>query len=328
MIKRIKKTSESKVVEKEPVQKIKSIWPRKIGRAMFWLMIGFLTLRGIGTLFYSDDSTDVTKLIENTKSAGIERFETEMQAAAFAENFIGEYLTYSSLDRNEHNERISKYYLDSLDDYGMNNIQGQAVVQDATALSVKWYSAEQLNIDVKAKLKYTIKTPAAEPDKPMVEQEKCRDVYIRVPVRKDNGKYVVEDIPIFIPEPEKASVKYEPYSGETVEDTGNIREMLSNFIKTYFEGSESEILYYLSDPANRIAGMKGAFSYKSLDNLRVFRGPTENEYLAMVEFTIVDPISNQALKQRMHVVMEKKETRYYIRQFDARTGNLNNREED
>lgn len=305
--------------------KLKSSTPQKVGRIILWVLIGFLLLRGIGSILRRNSVDDINNKVNELVSNSTRRSAIAEGAGAYAEGFAKEYMTYKAGNGEEYRIRLSKYlpsYLNGLS----ANIVTESNVQalGAEVLSKDFYSDNQINVDVKVNVKYT--KPAQNANGSGAQNEEIiRNVFLRVPVIEKDGMFVIEDMPSFIAQPNNASVEFDAYSGTAAdqETTQSIQEMLQSFIKTYYEGNEGEISYYMSDSNNKVKGLNGLFKFISIDQVNVYTIKS-NEYVSLVNFVVQDPISKQDLKQRIHVEIVKKDNKYYIKRFNVRTGNLKN----
>lgn len=305
---------------------------QRMGKILLWTLVVFLILRGIGTLF-KDDRTDAARqLISDFVASRQYRERVEFEASAFAEGFAMEYLTYESGSKEEYVERIRKYvpaYLESLDMSFYSGVKAQGLT--AQALRLSWKSQNSLNVDVRVKVQYFVVFPKdnENAEAAAVPEIVTKDVYIRIPVTEKEGKYIVDDYPAFIPQPEKAEAVFDYYSGSEADRkiSGEITGVLENFFKTYYSGSAGEIAYYMLDSSRKIKGLEGRYKLSRMHSVKVYKPQKEEErYLALVTLSVEDSTNQQQFFQRFHVQLVKKEGRFYIGSFDVRIGNLNQNE--
>ncbi|MDT8718213.1 conjugal transfer protein [Clostridium sp. 19966] len=269
---------------------------------------------------------DPTKAIQTNVDKNLTVYqskeEIKNQAAAFAESFAKEFLTYDSNNSDDYINRIKKYVPDYLKG-SMNSInsKSQAEADDVIAISSNFYTNTQLNIDIKARVKYS--TPNVQNDITGQIETKVsiKDVYLRVPVAFKDNRYAVEDLPTVISDPGTADISDNQYNGKAADDSyiNAIKDTLTSFLKTYTSGSSSELSYYMLNPQFNVNGIKG-FKFDNITDLRVFN-QANNEFLALVTFSLTDSDSNQDIKQRVNFTLVKKD-RYYIKNFDTRVDNL------
>lgn len=309
---KINKSTNSQKNKKEKVFKIKSETSQKIGRIVLWTLIAFLCIRGIGSILRGNVKIDIDQKMNAALQANSEKVKFTKEAASFAEAFSIEYLTYKQGESEGYQQRLSKYmpsYLSVVDNIGGNQVQAM----DAITFRTENYTDNQINVDVKVKAKYLISGA-----------EKIKDVFIRVPILRKDNKYVVEDLPVFIPEPGIANSESKIFEGKVLEDneTTKIKEMIGSFLKVYCEGSPNEINYYMYDSNTKISVLNGQVKFKAIDDVKAFKGEDSNISIVIVSYRVEDPDSNQIIKQDMHLKLVKKDGRYYIKEFNTRIGNL------
>lgn len=314
---------------------IKGTTFQRIVKTVLWILICFLLFKGaVNTIKGSQTGRIDEKLTAFTKSMD-RRLKLEQEASDFAESFVREYLTYKSREDEEHKKRIRSFTASYISDAGLVNLygDGQCVVLDTWTVKRDWYSDSQINVDVRAKVKYikVTKTVLSGEENKTVEsiEEKLGEIYLRVPIRETEGGYIVEDLPAFIPEPDKPEIKYEKYYGTTADESTakQIKETLNTFFKAYYEGEAGEIKYFMSDTTKKVKGLNGKFKYNGLNEVMVYLNTSDGSYIAIADLFIEDKDSNQPVKQAFHIELEAKEARYFIKNFDARIGNLKYKEE-
>lgn len=291
---------------------IKSATPHSVLRILLWILIAFLILRGVASLFGKTTSESIGITVQQKLTANKKQDQIKTEAAAFAEGFSEEYMTYKGNDTEEYQERLSKYlssYASALEPSISGNCDVQAI--RATAIKCSFYSTNQVNVDVRVKVKYSQST---------------KDIFLRVPVIENGGKYTIEDLPMVIPAQEIAALDVNNYSGTAATDneTSEIKKMLQNFLQTYCRGNDTELNYFMSDSSTKIKGLKGSFNFKSIDDVKVFYMKDKNSYLVLCSYTITDINSNQDFKQDIHVHVTKQDGRYYVKDIDTRSIDLNN----
>ncbi len=321
-------------------EKLKTALPQTVGRVILWIMVAFLLLRGIGSILRPDPVKAINSQVTEFKDALDREFRVASEASAFAEGFAREYLTYKGGDGEEYKRRLAAYAPSrvvsaSID---LSNNDRASRVTDTQTVEVQWHSDSQVNILVQAKVVYTIsQAVAGEPEVPeavlaAVTQVDIKEdnIYIKIPVYTDGRRYVVEDLPVFVPRLEKAEVQYTRHSGTAAgeEEAAAINEMLKNFFRTYYEGSDSELTYYMSDPGAGVKGMGGKFKFKGINEVLVYEDSSAGGYIALAEVLVADPNTLQEIRQGYHINIMKKDSRFYIAGFDTRMGNLQYKEDE
>lgn len=306
---------------KKPDFKIKTTTMQRVGKIILWVLVVFLLLRGIGSIFREDTAAQAEKMISAFKTDQQKREELNFRASSFAQNFVMDYLTYDSLNSEDYITRLKSYVPSYMDSLG-TSLSGKSKALYASAVNIEWISEDQANVDVLANVRYKVQETGANGEN--IETETEKDTCIRVPIAIKNNSFAVEDYPVFIAKPAKASINFNVLSGTQIDNsqTGEIGLMLENFFRVYYQGNSGEISYYLLDSNKSISGLNGRYKFDRIDSTRVLINKKEkNGYLALVELSVYD-INNQAIKQRFNLDLIKKDGRYYIKNLDTRTVNL------
>lgn len=318
------KASTKKIKE----SKIRSVIPQKVGKVILWILLVLLLIRGVGS-FFRNDTQQASNLINEFMKTKEYKSRIESEAAAFAESFAMEFLTFEGSGMDDYIRRLKPYvpsYLEMSLPFN-SDVKEEAISSDA--LRVSWVSENQVNIDVKIKVKYTQVFKNQDNYTGEVEEEIktiLQDSFVRIPVMETGGCYVIDDYPVFIPAPEKATAEYIAYTGKSTdsETVEAIKAMLGNFFKTYYNGNTGEISYYLNNPSKPIKGLEGRYEFVKLDSVNIFAMEEERRYVAIVSLTVKDSVNGQILPQKYHAITVNKDGRHYIDMFDIRAGNLNN----
>lgn len=306
------------------VTKIKSATPQKVGKVILWILICFLILRGVGSILRKDQSKAIEAKVESRISALENKNKVTEEASAFAASFIKEYLTYKKGDTEGYRKRIGKYLPQTLLGQTTSIItESDVQAMDIMPISIKFYTSNQINVDIKVRARYisNVKSSTADTTEAV---ETIKDLYFRVPVVENDGKYAIEDLPLLVAKPDNANIELKAVSGTTADTSivSDIDKMLQNFFKTYCEGNDNELSYYMSDSKAAVKGLGGAVTFRAINELRVYTNEN-NEYLAIVNFSVEDKDSKQEIKQKLNLQIIQKENKYYIKSFDVRTSNLN-----
>ena len=295
-------------------------------RVLFYLIMILIIIKG-ALSFFRNDTNEAKKIyaeMEMKLIAARAPIETET-AKAFAESFTKEFLTYSndSTSNYDYTERVRPYiasYLSGITAQSFGQVK-KTWVEDVFTWEVQKISEAQGNIVVKADIIYEDKVVEGETEKLVLKKDK---VYLKVPIFYQEGKFVVDDYPVFHPVPEKAEIKFEPIY---LEDTSSeIKEevsfMLQNFFKTYCMGNAGEISYYMLD-GSKLKGYEGRFEFLEIKELRTHTlKDQEGKILAVAAIKVKDKTSSMEFTQRYHLEVFKKDSRWYIESFDTRGGNL------
>lgn len=302
--------------------KIETLIFQRIGRVILWTLIILLFLRAAVSLLRPSDIHAANNLINQYTAAEAYKSRVELEAKAFAERFAEEYFTHKGV-MGDYEQRLSKFLPSYITITGPGFSQGnvKTEVLRSSSYSIEWFSSNQVNVAVALKVRYTTETRDEEEVKRDSQES---DVYLLVPVMEKEGKYVVEDLPAIIPAPPKADISASHYQGAALDSntTREIRDVLENFFKTYYSGNPGEISYYMLEN-KAIRGIEKRYTLQRIEGVRAFTEGKENEIFTLVELSIQDEISKFTLKQNYQVTLVQRDGRYYIKDFDIRTVNLN-----
>ncbi len=288
--------------------KLKSLIPPKIKRIVLWIVLTFIFIKGAISIAvpapYKTIKKQVMTELENTQKS----VSNINDAKAFAEAFISEFLTYKANEQEEYRARLEEYMTDA----ALTNINFSLVadsqVINSIAIKCSEVNSNQYNIDVQAKVRYTDVT---------------RDVYIRVPLAQKDKRYVVEDLPMFISNPDKGEIETNILDGTLVEPdvAASIKDTLVNFLKAYCEGTQTEIKYYLYKPEliDKIGAIGGNKKFKSVDEVNAYE---KGEKIKVIVTYTVEDLNGQQFKQNANLDIKEKNQRYYIVNFEPRSVNL------
>ncbi len=300
--------------------KIKTLWFQRLGKGLLWLLVVFLILRGVGTLFNKDSAASAQVVVSDYVAKSSYEDRVKFEASSFAEGFGFEYMTTG--ESEDYLNRLKAYIPAYLYEMAKSNGGVKTEALASKAYKTEWISDSQLNVYVRVKVKYSW-------SEKIEDQELIRtdidDVYIKVPVAEVDGSYIVEDYPAFIPGPNKAEIKFNFYSGTPVSSEGSreIKGVLENFFKTYYSGNSGEISYYMAE-GKKIGGIEGRFKLQRIDEVSSYLLDEKgNEILSLVTLKVIDTKSNMEFEQRFNVALTNSENRLYIKDFDVRIGNLN-----
>lgn len=298
------------------VQKIKTTYLRRAGKALLWTLIIFLIIRGIFTLFRVSDKETADALIQNYIHTTAYQKKVEYEATAFAEAFTYEYYTFNEY-REDYKKRMKKYIKNNPQE-GLFAKDIAKVIQ-AKAYQVNWISENQLDIDVHAKVEYTIMAQAE--NSTLQSQKVIDDIYIRIPIAEKESQYIIEDYPMMIPAQEKAEIKYSQYYTNEVskEEKNKIKNVIENFFKAYYTGNKGEIDYYITQNSKITKGLEGRVEFIKLNSLQVFKEENTPVYTAIVNITLKD--HDHQLNQHFNLNLIK-DNRYYIQKINTRTINI------
>jgi len=295
------------------LMKIKKTGLRKIGKILLWTLVIFLIIKGAASILDNRSQDELEKTIDEYRSAAEQREAARSGAAAFAENFVYEYYSFDGQAGTEYVSRIGKYLAGSVNISKPIGNSAAAEVMSAKATKISFRSETRMDVDVSAKVRYTATentTGGALPSK---------DLFIRVPVAYKDGKYAVDATPIFIPKEDAADVAgAEGYTGTEVsqEEKQELRQMLESFLKTYYEGSDQDVSYYVSKTSTIKHGLDGAVSYSGIKRMSAFYLDGEGKYLVNAAVSVLD--NGQEIEQDMYLYLSKEGEKIYIDEITTR----------
>lgn len=290
------------------ISKLKSTRSQKIFRWILWGVIVFLIFRGVVSIIRPNQSGKILQSVDSTIKINVENTRRLDEAANFAEVFSTEFFTFKQGESDNYRKRLSAYMSDQALTSINSSISAESTAIESKAIYKHLYNENQFNIDVKVKVK---------------TKDITKDLYIKVPIAEKNGRYIVEDMPLFVSRPISASdIELKQHDGNLVESNISkpIEDMLNNFLKVYTQGNEGEIKYYLSDPNINLRGLEGMFKFKNIIESKIY--PSANNFLAIITFSMEDTDTKQEFKQKIHLDISNKDNRYYIDNIDTRTINL------
>lgn len=282
---------------------------QRILRRIFWVLLVFLVLKSI-----------VNDVFEKKEEYVIPEIKLEQQQpAAVAASFAKEYLTYSLKESMEesknYRERLTKFAADYLKFENLSNFNASSKVENIFVFDVKKISDNQYDVLVKADVLYSFSDGSSMND----------SIYLEIPINEQEGKYVVEDTPVIVPEPEKADIDYIRFNqGEElyITEANEVKEIMANFFKTYCTGKPTEIAYYMDD-GKSLKGFEGRFTFLYIKEFHVFDLKLDNQYKATTMVILKDTISSKEFLQNYNIDLVKRDGRWYIKEINIRGGNIN-----
>lgn len=290
------------------VKKIKNLIPKKVLKIILWVLIGFIMIRGVVSMIRPDQSEELYAKLKEEINISLDKTSYQEETGSFAEGFVREFLTYKQGSGEEYKTRVAKYMSEQSVSSINTSVTSDLSVIDTSVIRTTIIDESRFNIDVRAKVIY--------PD------GISKDLYLTVPVTRSDNQYVVEDLPLFIPGPSKASIEPKKITG-TMADTkisNEIKDTLYKFLRVYSEGQKGEITYYLADSNIDLGSLGGTLKFKDISEVSAY-SLEENRYTVEVSFTLIDQQNNQEMKQRATLGVIYKNGKYYIESFDTRAKN-------
>ena len=297
-------------------------------RVVMWAMLLFIFIKGVASCLERDSAQRAEAAIHDFRREFAEYKDDNEEIMGFAQNFAREYLTWENRKENDYAQRIRPYVSQELYSRAadLTDFKGKAAAVYVKAYRKEQYSGEQYDVYVLSDVVYTkesVTVKEGESQKENITQN--RTVTLKIPVYRENGKYVVEGIPIIVNDNTGISGYSAPaYTGTAITDgrTGQITEAVVSFLKAYYGQDQNVIEYYLTKDADRekFRGLSGRYTFRELDRISCY--DTEAGILCIVEFRVSDEENGYCLLQGMHLTVRPDGDKYYIQDMNTKTGHL------
>lgn len=295
----------------------------KFMRIILWVMLTFIFMRGVVSIFERDKSDVMAQMIRDFKANYSKFTNQNEEVMSFAQNFTREYLTYEARGEADYKERLKKYVSNNFFNEKVSDFSAGAEAVYVQAYRMEDYSSTQKDVYVLAEVEYSKNVLGEEQSYTNVEERK--PVTLKVPVYCENGNYVVEGIPLLVAD--SVSVERylpEEYYGTTISDAdaAKVKTSVENFLKAYYEQDESVINYYLDSAADKqsFLGLEGRFVFLEISSIKCYQG--EEGIICLVNYRLKDVGNDVKMLQKIHLTVKESGGKYYICDMNARTGNL------
>ncbi len=297
-------------------------------RVVLWVMLAFVFVRGVVSCLQRDSAQEARQIIHDFRDEFASYKDDSEELMGFSQNFAREYLTYERRREDDYARRIRPYVSDDLYSQAasLTDFQGKATAVYVKAYRKESYSEDQYDVFVLADVAYE----PAEKNGKEAETEtegsiRNRTVTLKVPVYTENGKYVVEGIPMIVNDSMKITGYSAPaFMGTAITDgrSGLIEEAVTSFLSAYYEQDQNVIEYYLTRSADRakFRGLSGRYGFDKLEQIRCYE--TENGILCLVDFRVTDAENGSHLLQSVNLSVMADGNRYYIQDMNTKTGHL------
>lgn len=294
-------------------------------RIVLWSILGFIFVRGVLAIAMPDDEVSARKELAVYREQHVAEETTMREIFPFAEDFVREYLTYAGGAEADYKARLGRFAASSVYRDVTLSTGGSASVSSATGYRTEVVSATQFNVWVRATVQYTISTVNKETEKTTTSNVTDQVVLV-VPVTVIDGRYIVDDTPVFSADAPLPAFSAEAYSGTSASETvtAQVSLALTNFYTAYYKEDESVIAYYLAPEADPddFLGLHGKVTFKRIADCKVYL-LGEGTYLALATVDVATP-SGQVFSQHFNLRLIEKDGQFYIRSMDTRTSNLDN----
>lgn len=298
----------------------------RILRVLLWGMLIFVFCKGVLSCIQRDKEAVVDQMIRQFR-ADYGTFSTRNEEVmAFAQNFAHEYLTYDVRGEEDYKKRLSGYVSSTFFGSGViDSFQAKAEALYVQAYRIEDYSASQIDVYVQAEVEYTVRIQDKKEETGYTEEITRQPVTLKVPICCKEGSYVVESVPLIVTDSMLLSYRIDDFYGTAVTEleAAAIKTSVSNFLKAYCEQDASVINYYLASSADKedFVGLDGRYTYQGISKINSYQA--QSDIICIVEYKIKDSGNGTVLVQRVNLLIAESGGKYYIKEMNTRTGNLN-----
>ena len=330
------RSKEKKQKDKKPY-KLKRTGGVRAARAILWIMLVFLMVRGIVAIVKPDQTGRFMEQLVDWKSGTESRIAQNTELLAFAEEFVREWGTYT--EEEEFKARLQAYVMPGiLERQNLHDFASTSTVTYANAYRSEEYAPGQYDVFVETNSTSTrlaqAETEAADPKKKETEAAyqpvTTADSYtLKVPVQvTEEGTYIAEGIPLFVQDaPNRAQTYLENQTTlEAIEDATPYQETITNFLKAYYSEGQQVLDYYLAKDADKesLQGFEqGSLELAGVEEVRAYR-EEPGAVLCLVHYQVRNLQTQEAFSQECSIRIDDGGLeRLYIRSMDTKTVNLN-----
>jgi hypothetical protein len=270
----------------------------RLGRALLWLLVAVLLLRGFASTF----ATDKPATVIHASRPGVPSWPDDT-ARAFAVEFATAYLTHGPTnDPDAYIARLEAFAAPELVAQLAPRFEGRElreVVRSATVAGVARIDDEHALVTVAAAL-----------DGPTARR------LVTVPIARDSrGGLVVDDLPSFASATSRAAAdapEVEPLLGP---ERAAIVDVLTPFMRAFLAG-DGAALTYLVPPGTRIAAAAGRFELIDLTSVSAAGPATRVGRVVLVAVQARDMRSRVVYALRYRVRLVKRD-RWYVAELNG-----------
>lgn len=287
----------------------------RIGRALLWIMLIFFFVRGIIVTFRPDTLTEAQQVISDFKKELITEKKLNNEVLSFAQNFVYEYLTYTTGEEKDYKERLKQYTTTTTNVSDTEIYRGSQQAVYVQAYRMEQLDKEHFDVYVLAEVQYVYYR----------EQEATQEsaeTRLKVPVLSRNGEMVVDGLPMFVNDNTLLEdYQIQEYSGQAADEqtAAGAGMAVSSFLKAYYEQDETVIDYYLSQEADRskFIGLDGRYTFDRMQSVRCYQ--EESMIVCIAEYKISDAVNGAKRWQKVRLnVVRGSDGKYYIQSMSAR----------
>jgi hypothetical protein len=271
---------------------------KRLGRALLWLLVVVLLLRGLASLFSTETPSTV---VQPTPRAVVAWPDDE--ARTFAADFARAYLSYSPTQPEAHAQALEPFVAPELVSSIAPEFPGDQARQTVGSVSVARTAklgGSRALITVAAAVNGDTR-------------------YLAVPVARDSrGGLVVSDLPSLVAPPARAVVAAPELEPVASNERGGIEDVLNRFFSAYLAG-DSRGLEYLLPAGARIGALGQRYKLVGVTSLALAapaKGSTR-EVWASVRARDAGTRAIYGLRYRLRLV---REDRWYVAAVNSSGG--------
>jgi hypothetical protein len=252
-----------------PVIRTPGGFVKRLGRALLWLLVLVLLLRGLASVL---EPRDPARVAPASRPAPVPWPDDD--ARAFAADFARAYLSYSPARPDASASAVRAFASPELADSIAPEYDGKAPAQSVVSVTV----ARTATLDAR----HALITVAATIDGADATR------YLTVPVARDvAGGLVVSDLPSFAAAPGRASLEQQATEPVPVAERAAIEPVVSRFLRAYLAGDASG-LEYLVPAGVRISAPALRYELLDVTSLSLAAPASGRERVALAEVRVRD----------------------------------------
>lgn len=297
----------------------------KVLRCILWLLLLFVFVRGVFSIFRQDKEQQVEALIRDFKQNYSTFTNQNEEVMAFAQNFAKEYFTYETRGEEAYKARLASYVSEDFFAKSVFDFKADAEVVYAKAYRLEDYSENQKDVYVLLEVAYT--KHMLEDGKAYQTKSETSLITLKVPVYCQEAAYAVECVPMIVTDANNLEAYTAgEYSGTSLPETQQaaMETFIGNFLKAYVEQDASIISYYLDSAVDKtlFAGLDGRFMFAGLEGLKCYQ-LSNGDILCLAEYSVQDAVNDAKVLQKINISVKNTGEKYYITEMNTRIGNLN-----
>lgn len=285
------------------ISKIKSTKLRTAGKILLWILLVAVFFKGAADIIMGNTLSKQREALENYMTAIRAEQALKDGSMAFAEEFVREYLSFNGDLSSDYESRVAAYTAKDL------HIEAP---EEGTAISVIAANAVDVQLLDKNHVNVTV----------VVEAQFGRRIgkfSLQVPVASAGDLYAVDEYPQIVPGMETADVGAAGSLTDGTEvsndENDQIMSVVESFCKVYYGGSDSELMYYVSEKSGIVNTVDG-MEFEEIDALRASYVAASDVYVIDTRIKVAN--SGVILPQHLYLMAEKDGDRFYVTKISTR----------